>query len=134
MRLGTTLERPTAVRWMAEPNRRSGKCASVSAERPTMKTPNVKTAVKNGDEKDANTVAIAVMMPTSASANAAAPATTRRSSGASAASNQPEAHTTAAHGIGTYVRVRGKRHATRTATPTLTASVATAGTGRPLDI
>lgn len=52
------------------PNIRAGKFASVSAERPTKKTPNVKIAVKNGDENDENNVATAATMAVSESANA----------------------------------------------------------------
>ena len=69
-------------------------------------------AVKNGDEKDEKTVAIAVTIATSPNVRSAAPSTTRRSSIASGARTHPITASPSAHGMGTYVRARGIRNAT----------------------
>src|SRR5450432_1491366 len=76
-----------------------------------MNTPKVNTAVKNGEEKAANTVASAATTATSDKANSAEPSTTRRSSGAPAAKRAPAKSRLAAHGIGRNVRQRGQRKA-----------------------
>src|SRR5688572_28529908 len=64
IKLGTTWESHSPIAWMVLPKTRSGSRANVSADRPTTKTPNVKTAVRNGDENEAKNIAMAVTMPT----------------------------------------------------------------------
>jgi hypothetical protein len=61
------------------PNRCTGRFASVSAERPTRKTPSVKTAVRAGDENDAKSVATATTIDTSQTVSAADAMTSCRS-------------------------------------------------------
>src|SRR5260221_900146 len=132
MRLGTTLDTPAQKFASGAPNPRSGIFASVSALRPTMNTPKVNTAVKNGEENAANTVAIAVTTATSDKVSSADPSTTRRSSGAAAANNAPVKSRLSAHGTGRNVRQRGQRNAAPPAAVVIPPASARAdSSGRP---
>ena len=65
MRLGMTVLNTSPICFMTGPNVRSGSLAKVSALRPIRYTPRVKTAVRNGEENEANSMATAVTMETS---------------------------------------------------------------------
>src|SRR5580658_5820019 len=117
---------------MLSPNARAGRSASVSADRPTTKTPRVKTAVRAGDENDENSVATAAMMETSHRVKAPDARTSCRSGPAGSASQIVAARNAAAHGMMTKTRERlaWTRAIARTpsAGPTTPATVAN---GRP---
>src|SRR6478609_7865019 len=100
MRLGTSWASSAPKLATPEPKMRTGKRANVSALRPTTNKPKVNTALRNGDENEENSVAIAVTSATSDSVSAAEPSTTRRSSGAPPAKYAPAAKIKNAHGMG----------------------------------
>jgi hypothetical protein len=93
--------------------------ASVLAERPTMNTPNVNTAVRNGDENAENSKATPETTATSQIVSAAAASSTRRSSGECDASQAPASKSSSADRAGTTLRSVGERHPSKAPTPTL---------------
>src|SRR5688572_27395855 len=94
---------------MVSPNTRTGSSARVRAERPTMKTPNVNTAVKKGEENAENSSATPETTATSQRVKAAPPSSTRLSSGEWDDNHAPAASSRAAAIIGAKLRSGGTR-------------------------
>src|SRR5690606_2362357 len=102
---------------MSGPNTRTGSWAKVSAERPTINTPSVNTAVRKGEEKDENSRAIAATMVTSHRDKKKLTRTTCLSSTTDEARNKPETNMYSAQHAGRSVRMpRAFQNSTTTTT------------------